>query len=107
MYPVIGSYKPLHSIDTSFVKFSHFCLALEEKKKQWRIMRLAMAQCINLLHNNRSVVYSASIPFIVRKTRHILLAMVGLVAGWLADEIRVHRFQNFYKLNFWELASYV
>ena len=47
-----------------------------------------MAQWINLNRNNRSVLahrYSA----LREKTGPMLLRLVGLTAGWLADEMRV------------------
>ena len=60
-----------------------------------------MAQWVNLNRNNRSVIahrYSA----LREKAGPVLLLLVGLMAGWLADEIRVdfEIFKILYKSNY-------
>ena len=55
-----------------------------------------------ILKLKQQICGSASIFCIVRKTGPMLLPLVGLMAGWLADEMRVS-FKNFkilYRLNY-------
>ena len=48
-----------------------------------------MAQWINVLRNN-SFVNPTRLPLLCRNSRAIALAEPGLMAGWLADEMRVN-----------------
>ena len=60
-----------------------------------------MAQWINLNQNNRSVL-AHQYSELREKTGFMLLPLVGLTAGWLADEMWVDFkiFKNFYRLNY-------
>ena len=59
-----------------FSNFWHFCSPVKEKKKQWRIKRLTIAQWINLEEKNSNG--STSIYCIVRKTGPISSMLVSL-----------------------------
>ena len=48
-----------------------------------------MVQWINVLRNN-SFVNPTRLPLLCRNSRAVALAEPGLMAGWLADEMRVN-----------------
>ena len=53
-----------------------------------------MGQGINVLRNS-SFINLTRLPFLCRNSRAVALAEPGLTAGWLADEMRVYKFQIF------------
>ena len=48
-----------------------------------------MAQWINVLQNN-SFINPTRLPLLCRNFRAVALAELGLMAGWLIDEMRVN-----------------
>ena len=48
-----------------------------------------MAQWINIFRNN-SFVNLTQLPLLCRNSRAVVLAELGLTAGWLIDEMRVN-----------------
>ena len=50
---------------------------------------LLLAQWIDVLRNN-SFLNSTRLPLLCRNSRAVALAQLGLMAGWLADEMHVN-----------------
>ena len=60
----------------------------ENQSIEWMTKGQAIALRINVLWYNRFV-FRQQLPFLWEKPGPLRLALVGLVAGWLADEIRL------------------
>ena len=83
------------------VKFWHLCFKQEDQLIEWMTKGQGMALRINVLQYNRFIFRQQS-PFLWEKTRPLCLALVGLMAGRLADKIQLEfwTLKILYRLNY-------
>ena len=84
-----------------YVEFWHLCFKQEDQFIEWMTKGQAMVLRINVLQCNEFV-FKQHCPFLWEKTGSPHLALVGLTAGWQADEIRLDFaiIKNLYRLNY-------
>ena len=69
-----------------YVKLWHLCFKQEDQSIEWMTKGQAMALRVNVLRN-KGFVFRQQSPILLEKTGPLHLALVGLTAGRLADEI--------------------
>ena len=84
-----------------YVKLWHLCFKQEDQSIEWMTKGQAMALMVNVLRN-KGFVFRQQSPILWEKTGPLHLALVGLTAGRLADEIRLdfEILKILYRLNY-------